>query len=179
MTTVWRTTALLLVGSLVLVAAGFWRVATARAEARQPRELLATQKVMSRMGGSAGLAARERALGGVLARLELERTARGADAGAFSRRLEDILGELGLSVASSSGWKAVPGFKVEGAAAFERTFAGTGGFADLLGAVRTIESWPDQARVRSFTVTPGARGQVAWQLEVSLVRLVPGEAGRP
>ena len=177
MKTAWRYAALLLLGSLVLGAAGLSLLRTARAQARHPQELLATQKALRRMGDAPGLAARQRALSGILARLELERLARSSDAAAFSRRLEAVFAELGLTVTSSSAWKAVPELKIEGVAAFERTFTGTGGFADLLRAVQTVESWPDQARIRALTVTPEAPGKVAWRLEVTAVRLAAREGG--
>lgn len=177
MTHAWKTAAVLLAGALVLVAAGLWMLRAAHRDAHPPPELIATRKALHKLGGAPGLAVRQKALQGLLGRLEIERAARGADAAAFSGRLEAVLGELGLTVTSSSEWKAVPEFKVEGAAAFERVFAGSGDFAHLLEAIHTIESWPDQARVRALTVTGEAAGTVAWQLAISVVRLAPGEEG--
>src|SRR6185312_13695828 len=80
-----------------------------------------------------------------------------------------------LEPAASSDWKPVPKFKVPGAAAFERTFAGTGPFDRLLDALGTIESWPDAARVRSLSSSRQGPGKIAFTLEITAIRAAAKE----
>ena len=175
MRTVWTQAALLLLGSLIAAAAGAWMVRTALAQTRIPQELLGTRKALKEIGGEQGLLARKQALIDVQESLELERSAKSSSAAAFSRRLEEVFAELGLSIRSSSDWQAVPEFKVAGAAAFERTFSGSGAFEALLDAVNTLESWPDQVRVRALSASATAPGTVAFTLEITAVRLASRE----
>ena len=177
MSTVWRYTAMILAGAVLLLGTGLYTLRTAQAGNRDPRERLATGKVLRQVGGEAGLAARRAQLAGLVARLRQERVAEGADAAAFSRRIEEVFAALGLQLAASSDWKPVPKFKVPGAAAFERTLAGTGPFDRLLDAVATIESWPDAARVRSLSVSRQGPGTIAFTMEITAVRSVRSPAG--
>jgi hypothetical protein len=170
--TAWRYTAMILAGSALLLAAGLYTACSGLAMSRGPRGLRETRTILRELGGEPGLAARKAALAGMAARLRQERTARAADGGAFSRRVEEAFAELGLVLASSSDWAPVPKLKIAGAAAFQRTFAGTGPFDRLLDAVATLESWPDEVRVRSLSVVRQGPGRVAFTLEVTAVRTV-------
>jgi hypothetical protein len=172
MSTVWRYAAMILAGAVLLLGTGLYTMRTALAAGSDPRELLETRKVLRQLGGEAGLAARKAQLAGIVARLRQERVAHGADAAAFSRRIEEAFAELGLQLTASSDWKPVPKFKVPGAAAFERTFAGTGPFDRLLDALATIESWPDAARVRSLSISRLGPGKIAFTLEITAIRTV-------
>ncbi|HEX4961813.1 MAG TPA: hypothetical protein VF173_13300 [Thermoanaerobaculia bacterium] len=170
MSTVWRYAAMILAGAVLLLGTGLYTMRTALAAGRGPREMLETRKVLRQVGGEAGLAARKAQLAGIVARLRQERVAHGADAAAFSRRIEEAFTELGLQLTASSDWKPVPKFKVPGAAAFERTFAGSGPFDRLLDALATIESWPDAARVRSLSISRQGPGKIAFTLEITAIR---------
>jgi hypothetical protein len=170
MSTVWRYAAMILAGSLLLLGAGLHLVRAAAADRHGPRGLLETRQILRQLGGGPGLAARQTQLAAIAARLRQEQVAHGADAAAFSRRIEDAFAELGLELTSSNEWKPMPKFKVAGAAAFERTFAGIGPFDRLLDAVATLESWPDALRVRSLSVVRQGAGRVAFTLEVTAVR---------
>lgn len=170
MSTAWRYSALILTGAVLLLAAGLFTLRSAAAVKSGQRGLVETRKILGQMGGKAGIDARKARLGKLLARLHQERKARGADAAAFSRRIEEAFAELGLELTSSTAWMPVPKLEIPGAAAFERTFAGAGSFDRLLDAVATLESWPDGARVRSLSVTPKEPGKVAFTLEVTAVR---------
>ena len=176
MSTVWRYTAMILAGSVLLLGTGLYTMRAALAGRRDPRGLLETRKVLRQVGGEAGLTARRIQLAGLVARLRQERVAHGADASAFSRRIEESFAALGLQLTASSDWKPVPKFKVPGAAAFERTFTGTGAFDRLLDALATIESWPDTARVRSLSVSRQGPGTIAFTLEITAVRTVRSPA---
>ena len=175
MSTAWRYTAMILAGALLLLGAGL--VSMRSALGASPRELQETRKILRQVGGEAGIAGRKARLAGIVARLRQERMAHGADAAAFSRRIEESFAELGLELAASSDWKPVPKLKLPKAAAFERTFAGTGSFDGLLDALATLESWPDAARVRSLSVARKGPGKVAFTLEVTTVRAVQSPAG--
>jgi hypothetical protein len=170
MSSVWRYTAMILAGAVLLLGAGLFTLRMAMAASHGPRGLIETRQVLRQLGGEAGLAARRDRLVEIAAQLRQARTAHGTDAAAFSRRIEEAFAELGLELASSSEWKPVPKFKVPGAAAFERTFAGAGPFDRLLDAVATLESWPDEVRVRALTVTRQGPGRVAFTLEITSVR---------
>jgi hypothetical protein len=174
--TAWRYTAMILAGALLLLGTGLYTMHTALAGRRDPRELLETRKILQQMGGEAGLAARKARLSEIVARLQQERVAHGSDAAAFSRRIEEAFAGLGLQLTASSDWKPVPKFKVPGAAAFERTFAGTGPFDRLLDALATIESWPDEVRVRSLSISRQGPGKIAFTLEITAVRTVRAPA---
>ena len=175
MSTAWRHTAMILAGAALLLGAGLFTVRSAVVASRSPRELLETREILRQVGGEPGLAARRAKLGEIPARLHRTQTAQGADAAAFSRRIEEAFAELGLELTASSAWKPVPKVEIPGAAAFERTFAGTGPFDRLLDAVATLESWPDEARVRAMSVTREGPGKVAFTLEVTAVRSAAGE----
>jgi len=175
MSTVWRYTAMLLAGAFLLLGAGLYTACTGLALSRAPSGLGETRALLRQMGGEPGLAARKTALANLAARLRLEREARAADGGAFSRRVEETFAELGLVLTSSSDWAPVPKLKLPGAAAFQRTFTGTGPFDRLLDAMATLESWPDGARVRSLSVLRQGPGRVAFTLEVTAVRAVAGK----
>jgi len=170
MSTAWRYTAMILAGAVLLLGVGLSTVRSAVVESHGPRGLLETLKILRQLGGEPGLAARKAQLSEILARLQREQRAHGADAAAFSRRIEEAFAELGLELTASSAWKPVPKVEIPGAAAFERTFAGTGPFDRLLDAIATLESWPDQVRVRSLSVTRQGPGKVAFTLEVTAVR---------
>jgi hypothetical protein len=172
MSTVWRYTAMILAGSALLLVAGLYTACSGVAMSRGPRGLRETRQILRELGGEPGLAARKTALAGMAGRLRQERAARAADGGAFSRRVEEAFAELGLELASSSDWAPVPKLKIAGAAAFQRTFAGTGPFDRLLDAVATLESWPDEVRVRSLSVVRQGPGRVAFTLEVTAVRTI-------
>jgi hypothetical protein len=170
MSTAWRYTAMILAGAFLLLGAGLVSLRMALRASHGPRELMETRKILRQVGGEAGLAARQTRLAGIVARLRQERMAHGADAAAFSRRIEEAFAELGLELTASSDWKPVPKVKLPKAAAFERTFTGTGPFDGLLDAVATLESWPDAARVRSLSVARQGPGRVAFTLEVTAIR---------
>lgn len=176
MSTAWRYTVMILAGAVLLLGAGLYTVRMAVVQSRGPRGLLETRQVLRQLGGEAGLATRKARLVEIAARLRQERTASAADAGALSRRIEEAFAELGLELTSSSEWKPVPKLKIPEAAAFERTFTGTGPFDQLLNAVATLESWPDEVRVRALSVTRQGPGRVAFTLEISVVRSAVQEA---
>lgn len=176
MSTAWRYTAMILAGAVLLLGTGLYTMRAALAGGPRPSEMLETRKVLRQVGGEAGLTARKARLAEIVARLRQERVAHGADAAAFSRRIEEAFAALGLQLTASSDWKPVPKFKVPGAAAFERTFAGTGPFDRLLDALATVESWPDEARVRSLSVSRQGPGKVAFTLEITAVRTVRSPA---
>jgi hypothetical protein len=179
MSTPWRYTAMILAGALLLLGTGLVSLRSALAAGRGPRELRETREILRQLGGEPGLDTRKARLAALVARLRQERTAQGADAGAFSRRLEEAFAGLGLELTASSDWKPVPKVKIPEAAAFERSFKGTGSFADLLDAVATLESWPDGARVRSLAITRQGTGKVAFTLEITVIRAVrPAKEGR-
>jgi hypothetical protein len=178
MSAAWRYTAMIVAGALLLLGAGLYTLRTGLAASRGPRAAQETRKILQQLGGEPGLASRKARLTQIVARLKEERAARGADAGAFSRRIEEAFAELGLELTSSSEWQPVPKLKLDGAAAFERTFVGTGPFDRLLDAVATLESWPDQPRVRALSVTRKGPGQVAFTLEITAVRSVVKEKGK-
>lgn len=175
MSTAWRYTAMILVGAVVLLGAGLYTVRSALVESRGPRGLLETRKILRQMGGEPGIARRRAQLGEILARLQRERAAQGTDAAAFSRRIEEAFAELGLELTAASEWKPVPKVEIPGAAAFERTFAGTGPFDRLLDAIATLESWPDRVRVRALSVSRHGPGKIAFTLQVTAVRSAAGE----
>jgi len=168
---VWTQACLLLAGSLIALASGVWMIRTAGSQARAPDEILGTRKVLNDIGGEQGLQSRKQSLSAIRQQLRLERAAKSSDARDFSQRLEEVFAELGLVISSSSQWQAVPEFQAAGAVAFERTFAGVGAFGALLDAVHTIESWPDQARIRALTATADAPGRIAFTLEITAVRI--------
>ncbi len=172
MSTAWRYAAMILAGAVLLLGTGLYTMRAAVAGRRDPRELRETRKILRQMGGEAGLAERKARLAEIVARLRQERVAQATDAAAFSRRIEETFAGLGLQLTASSDWKPVPKFKVPGAAAFERTFTGTGPFDRLLDALATIESWPDAARVRSLSVSRQGPGTIAFTLEITAVRTV-------
>ncbi len=178
MNPVWRYTAMILGGAVLLFAVGFNSVRSGLAGRQAPNAQAELRKILQQLGGEGGIADRKRTLAELKVRLEKEKVAHRADAGAFSRRIEETFSELGLTLTSSSEWKPVPKFKVPGAAAFERTFAGTGPFDRLLDAIATLESWPDEARVRALTISREGPGKVAFTLEITAVRaLAAKEAG--
>lgn len=177
MSTAWRYTAMLLAGAFLLLGTGLVSLRTALGASRGSRELAETRKVFRQVGGEPGLDARKARLAGIVARLRQERVAHGADAAAFSRRLEEVFAELGLELTASSDWKPVPKVKLPQAAAFERTFTGTGSFDGLLDAVATLESWPDGCRVRSLSIARQGPGKVAFTLEITAIRTVRSPAG--
>ena len=180
MSTAWRYTALILAGAALLFGAGLYTLRTALIDSRGPRGLRETRQILHQLGGEPGLATRKQQLTEIVTRLRRERIAHAADAGAFSRSLEATFAALGLDLTASSEWKPVAKFKVPGAGAFERTFAGTGPFDRLLDAVATVESWPDTARVRALSIAPGEPGKIAFTLEITAVRSAAPlpEAGR-
>lgn len=178
MSTAWRYTAVLLAGAFLLLGAGLVTMHRALGAGRAPREMLEARKILRRMGGEPGLAARKAQLAGIVARLRQEGVAHDADAAAFSRRVEEVFAELGLDLTASSDWKPVPKVKLPKAAAFERSFAGTGSFDGLLDAIATLESWPDGVRVRSLSVTRQGPGKVSFILEITAVRAIPSPAGK-
>lgn len=175
MSAAWRYTAMILAGAVLLLGAGVYSVRTGLAAGRGPRAARETREILHQLGGGPGLAARKARLAQVLARLRQERAAHRSDAAAFSRRIEETFAELGLELTSSSEWQPVPKLKLDGAAAFERTLVGTGPFDRLLDAVATLESWPDQPRVRALSVTRKGPGQVAFTLEITAVRSIVKE----
>ncbi len=177
MNAAWRSTAILWAGALLLLGAGLFSLHRGVGAGRAGREGLETRALLGRLGGARGLAARKAELVRLVLHLRREREAHRADAAGFSRRLEEAFAELGLELASSSGWKPVPKVEIPGAAAFERSFAGSGSFAALLDAVATLESWPDGVRVRSLTLTRLGAGRVAFALEVTAIRALPPSSG--
>lgn len=180
MSAAWRYTAMILAGAVLLLGAGVYTLRSGLAViSRGPRAAQETRKILHELGGAPGLASRKARLTQVLARLKEERAAHGSDGAAFSRRIEETFAGLGLELASSSDWQPVPKLKLDGAAAFERTFVGAGPFDRLLDAVATLESWPDQPRVRALSVTRKGPGQVAFTLEITAVRSLVKEGGKP
>jgi hypothetical protein len=167
---------MILAGAVLLLGTGLYTMRSALAAGRDPRELRETRKILQQMGGEAGLAARKARLAEMVARLQQERVAQGTDAAAFSRRIEETFAALGLQLTASSDWKPVPKFKLPGAAAFERTFAGTGPFDRLLDTLATIESWPDTARLRSLSVSRQGPGTIAFTMEITAIRTVRSPA---
>ena len=87
------------------------------------------------------------------------------------RHAGEVLEELGLRVTTATGWQPLPGFTAERSAGFARSFTGSGSFAALLDAIRTVESWSDRARVRSLSVAPDGPGSVRFTLEIAVVRI--------
>ncbi len=171
MSAAWRNALVLLLGSLLAVIAGAWLAGTARSRAGFPQELLAARDTLIEFGGEEGILRRRQKLTEIRDRLELERASKRADAAAFSQRIEEVFSELGLALTSSSEWQALPDYVRRDGAAFGRTFAGSGAFEALLDAVYTVESWPDRVEVRTLSVLPKARGEVAFTLELVAVRL--------
>ena len=176
MSTVWRYAAMILAGAVLLLGTGLYTMRSALAAGHGSREPLATRRVLQQVGGEAGLASRRMQLAGIVTRLRQEKLAHGTDAAAFSRRIEEAFAALGLQLTASSDWKPVPKFKVPGAAAFERTLAGTGPFDRLLDALATVESWPDAARVRSLSISRLGPGKIAFTLEITAIRTVRSPA---
>jgi hypothetical protein len=176
MSTAWRYTAMILVGATLLLGAGLFTLRTGLVASGGPRGLRETRQILRQLGGEPGLNTRKQQLTAIVARLRQERIAHAADAGAFSRRIEETFAELGLGLTASSEWKPVPKFKVPGAAAFERTLAGSGPFDRLLEAMATIESWPDEARIRALSIVRQESGNVTFTLEITAVRAAAREA---
>jgi hypothetical protein len=179
MSTTWRYTAMILAGAVLLLGFGLSAVRSAVVESRGPRGMAETRKVLRQLGGAPGIAARREQLGKIRARLQQERTAQRADAAAFSRRIEEAFADLGLELTASSAWTPLPKVDIPGAAAFERTFAGTGPFDRLLDAVATFERWPDQVRVRDLSVTRQGPGKVAFTLKITAVRAPAEPPAKP
>lgn len=177
MSTAWRYTAILLAGAFLLLGAGLVSMHRALGASRGPREMFEIRQILRQMGGEPGLAARKKQLAGIVARLQQEQVAHDADAAVFSRRIEEVFAELGLELTASSDWKPVPNVKLPKAAAFERSFAGTGPFDSLLDAIATLESWPDATRVRSLSVARQGPGKIAFTLEVTAIRALRSPAG--
>ncbi len=173
MSPAWRQAAAIAAGACLLLAAGLYSLRSGLRAGRGPRELAETREILRRVGGESGLAARRAQMAALVARLEQRRMAHAADAAAFSRRLEAAFAELGLELTASGDWKPVPNVKLPQAAAFERSFAGTGSFAALLDAVATLESWPDEGRVRSLRIGRQGEGRVFFTLEVTAIRTLP------
>ncbi len=178
MSAAWRYTAMILTGAVLLLGGGIYTLRSGLAVSRGPRAAQEARKILHDLGGGPGLAARKARLARILARLREEQVARGSDAAAFSRRIEETFAGLGLELTSSSEWQPVPKLKLDGAAAFERTLVGTGPFDRLLDAVATLESWPDQPRVRALAVTRKGPGQVAFTLELTAVRSILKEKAK-
>jgi hypothetical protein len=173
MKTAWTRTSILLAGALVALVAAMWILRMVAVQAAVPRMLQAAQQTFQERGGAQGLADRQRMLTEIHAGLERQRAAMSSDAELFNRRLGEVFDELGLVVTTSSGWRTLPGFANERAAGFERALTGSGAFGDLLDAIGTIESWPDQARVRFLQVVPEGPGSVSFSLDIAVVRLAP------
>jgi hypothetical protein len=177
MSPVWRYTAMILAGSTLLLGMGLYTACAGLAGSRGPRGLLETRTILRELGGEPGLAARKASLAAMAARLRQERVAHASDGGAFSRRVEEAFAGLGLELAASSDWSPVPKLKIAGGAAFQRTLTGTGPFDRLLDAVATLESWPDEVRVRSLSVVRQGPGRIAFTLEITAVRTAVKEEG--
>ncbi len=180
MKTAWRNACILLAGALLAVTAGIWVIRSARQQARFPQQLETAKKALSEGGGEQGLLERQRFLSEMRARLALERAALDSDAATFSRRVEEVFRAVGITITASSDWQVAPEIEAGEGAAFERTFAGSGAFDALIGALHTIESWPDRARLHALSVVPGDPGTVAFTLEITVVRrtgsAAPGES---
>ena len=73
MSTVWRYTAMILAGAVLLLGMGLYSMHAALAGRRDPRELLETRKVLRQLGGEAGLASRKYQLARLVGRLRQER----------------------------------------------------------------------------------------------------------
>jgi hypothetical protein len=173
MRTAWTRVSILLAGSLLAFLAALWMLRIAVVQARLPQMVETTRQAFQAHGGAQGLEDRHRLLSEIRQRLELERLAKSSDAELFNRRLGEVFVELGLAVTTTSGWRSLPGFEGGRAAGFERTITGAGTFAALLDAIRTIESWPDRARVRSLRIAPQGPGSIFFTLEIAVVRLRP------
>jgi hypothetical protein len=173
MNTAWTRSSILLAGALVALLAALWMLSGVAKQAAVPRMLQAAQQAFEEHGGAQGLAERRQTLAEIHARLERQRAAMGSDAELFSRRIGQVFDELGLVVTTSSGWRALPGFEDIRTAGFERTFTGSGAFGDLLDAIGSIESWPDEARVKSLQIAPEGPGSVYFSLDIAVVRLKP------
>lgn len=182
MKSMWQQTAVLILGGGLALTCGLWTAHRGWQRLQAPQELTQTQRTLEAMGGSEGLASRRQSLIGIRQRLELERDAKASSGAVFSQRLEDIFGQMDLRLHGSTSWQAVPGLDMPGAMAFERRFTGVGSWQGLLDAVHSLESWPDQSRIRSLTLTiPTLDGaapsqeapphlEVAFDLEVSVIR---------
>ena len=173
MKTAWTRTAILLTGALVALVAAIWIWRGVAVQAAVPRMLKTAQQTFEKQGGAQGLADRRQMLTEFQTRLQRQLVAMSSDAELFNRRVGEVFDELGLIVTTSSGWRALPGFAGGRAAGFERTLTGSGAFGDLLHAIGTIESWPDQARVKSLWVVPEGPGSVNFSLDIVVVRLTP------
>lgn len=173
MKTAWTRTSILLAGALIALVAAIWILRAMAVQAATPRMLQTAQQTFEKQGGAQGLADRRQMLTEIHASLERQHAAMSSDAEFFNRRLGQVFDELGLVLTTSSGWRALPGFAGGRAAGFERTLHGSGAFGDLLDAIGTIESWPDQARVRFLQVVPEGPGSVSFSLDIAVVRLAP------
>lgn len=171
----WMQTALFAVGACIALASGLWMMRTARVQHQIPQEVVGAQKLLEKIGREQGLARRQHSLSVNLRYLEKEREAKEGDAATFSQRLEELFTELDLRITGASPWQAVPGVEIAGAAAFERTFEGNGALQSLVDAIFSIESWPDQVRVRALTVTAETSGRVSFTVEISTVRRLPSQ----
>lgn len=180
MRTMWQQTALLACGCLLALACGLWTAHQSWQRQRAPQDVAQARQTLETMGGAAGLASRRQSLQEIRQHLERERDAKASNGAVFSRRLEATFGELDLQLHGSTPWQAVPGLDMPGATAFERRLSGVGSWQGLLDAVHSLESWPDQSRIRSLTLTapePGGTTQppeVAFELEISIIRRRPG-----
>lgn len=173
MKTVWTRTSILLAGALLVLVASMLMLRQLAVRADVPRMLENARQTIEEYGGTQGLAERWQKLTEIHADLKRQRAAMSSDAAVFNRRLGQVFDELGLVLTTSSGWRALPGSARGRAAGFERTFTGSGAFGDLLDAIRTIESWPDHARVKSLQVVPEGYGSVSFSLDIAVVRLAP------
>lgn len=169
----WLMAGLLLVAALFLVVLGGWMMHTSRRMDRPPAALEDARKALERMGGEEGLAQRREILEGMLRELQARREALRSDAAVLSRRIEEVLAELGLEITTSSRWEPVPepGEKEATRPVFGRTFSGTGSFTALLDALHTFEEWPDGARLRSLTVETAEPAGVRFTFEIVVARL--------
>lgn len=169
----WLMAGLLLAAALFLVVLGGWMLQTSRRMDRPPAALEDARSTLERMGGEEGLTRRREILEGMLRDLRARRQALLSDAAALSRRMEQVLAELGLEVTESSRWEAVPapGEKEATRPVFGRTFSGAGSFTALLDALHTFEEWPDGARLRSLTVETAEPAGVRFTFEIVVARL--------
>ncbi|MEM7353481.1 MAG: hypothetical protein AAF657_21975 [Acidobacteriota bacterium] len=177
MSSAWRVAWLFLSGSLVMLLAGAWTTRTARQQARLPQHLEQARQALDQAGGEEGVQERQRHLTVIRNRLILERSAKGSDSALFSHRLERALAEVGLRIHASSEWQPAPETAVQPGATFERTFHGTGALASLLRAIHTLESWPDQPRIRELSVESESADRVAFVLRIAAIRLPRSAAG--
>lgn len=173
MKSAWTRAFILLAGALVAVVAAIWMLRAVAVQAAVPRMLESAQQAFEEHGGAQGMAERRQTLNEIHTRLERQHAAMSSDAELFNRRIGEVFDDLGLIVTTSSGWRPLPGFVGARAAGFERTLAGSGAFENLLDAIGTIESWPDQARVKSLQVAPEGPGFVYFSLDIAVVRLMP------